>query len=157
MPRPTLDEYFVKMLDLVASRSTCRRRNVACIITNDKGQIISTGYNGVPSGLPHCIDIPCAGAGDKSGDNTRCLAIHAEQNALLQAGSKLYEATRLYCSCSPCFSCAKLIAGTKIKRIVAKELYADVQGLELLRAAGVNLYIATFTSKGEMYIAKSAI
>lgn len=141
MQRPTLDEYFTQMLDLVATRSTCRRRHVACIITDDKGHIISTGYNGVPSGFPHCIDSPCAGAGDQAGDNSKCLAIHAEQNALLQAGSKLKEATRLYCSCSPCFNCAKLIAGTNIKRIVVKEIYADTAGIDLLRLAGVEVIV----------------
>lgn len=124
MKRVSLDDYFLKMLDLVASRSTCARRAVAAIITDGDGHILSTGYNGVPAGLPHCVDVPCPGADRPSGvDLDLCEAIHAEQNALLQC-HRLDLARVLYCSVVPCYPCAKLIANTSIAKVVVKESYA---------------------------------
>jgi dCMP deaminase len=120
-----LDDYFLKMLDLVASRSTCARRAVAAIITDATGHVLSTGYNGVPAGMPHCTDVPCPGANRPSGiDLDLCEAIHAEQNALLQC-YRLDLARVLYCSVVPCYPCAKLIVNTSILRIVVKEDYAS--------------------------------
>lgn len=131
-PRPDLMNYFLQMLDLIASRGTCIRRKVAAIITDQKGHILSTGYNGVPSGVLHCIGNPCPGVVDKPGDSSNCMAIHAEQNALLQC-QNLDKAYFMYCSCTPCFTCAKMIANTNIKMIVCKERYADQRGVEVLQ------------------------
>lgn len=141
MTRPSLDEYYLAMLKLVASRATCRRRQVAAILTDAKGVLISTGYNGVPSGMPHCIDAPCRGATDQAGNNDNCLAIHAEQNCLLRAGDRLRYAHTLYCSTVPCFNCAKLVVSAGIKKVVAASVYADQRGLELLRQAGVMISV----------------
>jgi len=105
-------EYYLQMLALVASRGTCARRQVAAILTDTEGRILATGYNGPPSGYPHCRDhIPCPGALDPAGDTARCVAIHAEQNAIVQAGlsGNLARAAILYCTCSPCLNCAKLL------------------------------------------------
>lgn len=140
MSRPSLDEYYMNMLALVASRSTCSRRAVGAIVTDERGHLIATGYNGVPSKIPHCVDVPCAGATDAKGDTSRCIAIHAETNSIVQAGDRLRDATRMYCTCSPCFSCCKLIATTNIRRIVFRSLYADREGLSLFRALGVQLF-----------------
>jgi len=123
--RLSRDDYFLTILDLVAARSTCARRAVGAIITDGDGHVLSLGYNGVPRGFPHCVDVPCLGAADKAGDTSRCMAVHAEVNALIQC-SRLDLAHSLYCSCSPCFSCAKAIANTPIKRVVCRELYADL-------------------------------
>lgn len=131
--RPTLDEYMLQLLPLLASRGTCRRRRVAAIVTDDKGHLLGCGYNGVPPGFPHCLDQPCPGADDRSGDNTRCEALHAESWAIVQAGDRLKQATRLYCSCTPCFSCAKLIVTVGIPCVVVTELYhGDLSGLRYL-------------------------
>lgn len=134
--RPSRDEYFVQMLDLVASRSTCARRAVGAIIIDEIGHILSTGYNGVPRGFQHCTETPCLGATDKPGDTSRCDATHAEMNALLQC-FRLDLAHTIYVSCSPCFTCAKLIANTSIRRVVCCEMYADEH--EVLREAGIEL------------------
>lgn len=134
--RPDLDTYFMAMLKLVASRSTCVRRQVGAIITDDAGRVLSTGYNGVPSGFPHCIDAPCLGANDEKGDSSRCLSVHAEANALLQC-TRLDLARWMYCSCSPCFTCAKLICNTPINRVIYGEEYADQMGLRVLHTKGV--------------------
>jgi dCMP deaminase len=133
--------YYLEMLKLVANRSTCIRRKVAAIITDRDGHVLSTGYNGVPRNFEHCIDIPCSGAGDKPGDNTKCMAVHAEQNALLQCND-LDKAYVLYCSCVPCFSCAKMIANTNIALVICVENYADKAGQELLIEAGIILEVS---------------
>lgn len=133
MPRPSLDEYMLQLLPLFASRGTCLRRRVAAIVTDEAGHLLGTGYNGPPSGRPHCINLPCQGASDKPGDNSKCEAIHAEMNAILQAGFKLAQATRLYCSCTPCFTCAKLIVTAHIPQVTVCELYhGDLSGLRYL-------------------------
>ena len=136
--RPTKDEYFLKMLRLVASRSTCGRRAVGAIIVDEHGHILATGYNGVPMGMIHCIDSPCPGRGDQPGDSSRCLAVHAEQNALMQC-SRLDLADTIYVSNTPCFTCAKMIANTNIRRVVSAEPYADKEGRAVLAAAGKRL------------------
>jgi len=128
--------YFFNILDQVASRSTCVRRAVGAIITDEEGHILATGYNGPPSDFDHCTDHPCRGAGDKPGDTSNCMAVHAEQNALLQC-LRPELAHTMYCTCVPCFVCAKMIANTKIKTIFAKQSYADERGLDVLLLAGI--------------------
>lgn len=122
--RPSIDEYFINMVKLVASRSTCYRRNVGAIFVNNRNHIIATGYNGVPSGFPHCNEIhKCEGALAKSGEKLdSCNAIHAEQNALLQC-SNVYEIESAYLTTSPCMTCVKLLLNTSCKRIVFIEEY----------------------------------
>lgn len=138
--RPTIDEYFVAMLKLVAARSTCARRAVGAIVVDEHKHVIATGYNGTPSGFAHCIDEACPGARDPAGDTRRCLSVHAEINAIIQA-SQLKDAHTLYVSCTPCFSCAKAIANTCIKRIVALEEYNDRDALLVLEAANITVFI----------------
>lgn len=129
--RPTLDEFYLSLLDNLASRSTCARRRVAAIITDVRGRVLSMGYNGVPRGVTHCTDSPCDGVSDPPGNSSRCLAVHAETNALLQCRD-LESACVIYCSCMPCFGCAKMILNTNIRRVVAKEKYAESEGGKLL-------------------------
>jgi dCMP deaminase len=123
------------MLELVASRSTCIRRAVGAIITDKDGHVLSTGYNGVPKDFDHCTDLPCLGAKDKPGDTSNCMAVHAEQNALLQC-SNLLSAHTIYCTMSPCFVCAKLIANTNIEQIICVDSYSDIRGLKVLMDRG---------------------
>lgn len=132
--------YFLQMLKLVASRSTCIRRAVGCIITDKDGHVLSTGYNGTPRNFDHCTDNPCAGSNDKPGETSNCLAVHAEQNALLQC-SDLTRAHTIYCTCTPCFVCAKLIANTEIRTAICEQKYADQRGLKLLLDAGISVIV----------------
>ncbi len=135
MSRKSIDQYYLEMLALVASRSTCPRRAVAAIIVDRRGQVLSTGYNGVPSGYPHCLEQPCPGTRDQPGDSSNCMAIHAEQNALLQC-KDLDRADVIYCSTMPCFTCSKLIANTPIKHVFYLEPYPDERGAGLLAYLG---------------------
>ena len=138
--RLTHDQYYLKMLDLVAARSTCVRRAVGAIIVDQDFHVLSTGYNGVPRHHPHCIEEPCLGAEDPRGDTTRCFAVHAEINAIMQCAD-INRAYCMYVSCTPCFECAKAIANTGIRRIVATEVYTGA-GYTMLQVAGVKIEIA---------------
>lgn len=140
--RPSHDAYFLQMLALVASRSTCPRRSVGAILVSDENVVLATGYNGVPRGFDHCTEHPCPGVLDEKGETSRCHAVHAEVNAVLQC-SRLGDAATLYVSCTPCFSCAKMIANTGIRRIVVLEEYADRLGLRLLESSGISVEVMT--------------
>ena len=147
MKRPTWDEYFMKITLIVAERSTCLRRKVGAIIVKDK-KIVSTGYNGAPKGLDHCLEIGCLREkmGIPSGERHElCRGAHAEQNAIIQAavsGTSMEGAT-MYCTDSPCSTCTKMIINAGIKRLVLGKKYPDELGEELVREAGIEtVYLA---------------
>jgi len=138
--RISVDEYFMEIAKVVAKRSTCLRRQIGAVIVKNK-IIVSTGYNGAPRGLPHCLDIGCLRdeLGIASGERHEvCRGVHAEQNALIQAGRSAEGAT-LYVNAYPCKICAKLIINAGIKRVVVSGEYSDTEGLDLLRDAGVEV------------------
>jgi len=142
MNRPSWDEYFMEMAELTAKRSTCSRRSVGAVIVKDK-HAIATGYNGAPRGIAHCEERGgCLRQklGVPSGQRHElCMALHAEQNAIIQAarlGISIEGAT-LYCTHQPCVICAKMIINSGIKRIVYSEGYPDQFSMELLKEAGV--------------------
>jgi len=142
MSRPTKDEYFMAMARLVATRTTCLRRAVGCVLVDARGHVRATGYNGVGAGLPHCnqhdpfdltgYPMACEGAFAGSGIALdTCQAIHAEQNALLQC-SDIWAIDVCYCTTFPCVSCTKLLLGTSCRRIVYAEDYAQREAAERL-------------------------
>ena len=134
--RLDVDSYFLQMAQLVAQRSTCRRRSVGCVLVDSNNHVVATGYNGVPTHFPHCLDSPCLGADSPSGtDLDLCLAVHAEQNALLQLRSNDF--LTAYLTVSPCVTCAKMIANSKISRIVAQESYTQASAFSILKQANI--------------------
>jgi dCMP deaminase len=139
--RVSKDEYFMNIAIEVSRRSTCTRRQIGAIVVSDVGEIKSSGYNGNPRGLPHCHEIGCIR--DKLGipSGTRletCTAVHAEQNALIQAGTNSREST-IYSTIVPCPICARMILNAQISRVVYIDDYSDLAGIELLKQAGVKL------------------
>jgi len=123
--RPSKDEYFIDMALLVSERSTCLRRKVGAVLINKRKHVLATGYNGVASGQPHCLDIPCIGANSASGtDLDLCEAVHAEQNALLQC-KNVFEIDTCYVTVSPCMTCTKLLLNTSCQTIIFEEDYVD--------------------------------
>ncbi|MFH0873198.1 MAG: cytidine/deoxycytidylate deaminase family protein [bacterium] len=141
--RPIWQEYFLEITRLVAKRSTCLRRQVGALIVKDK-RILATGYNGAPSGLPHCLDVGCLreNLGVPSGERHEiCRGIHAEQNAILQAA--LYgvaiKGAMLYCTHQPCSLCAKMVINTGICQILYSGDYPDELATTMLTEAGVEL------------------
>lgn len=139
--RPTWDEYFMEITQLVAKRSTCLRRQVGAVLVKDR-RILTTGYNGSPSGLAHCSETGCLREKLKvpSGErNELCRGIHAEQNALVQAalhGVNIQGAT-LYVTHQPCVVCAKMLINAGIVEIVSSGDYPDALARELLEEAGI--------------------
>ncbi|MDD3087118.1 MAG: cytidine/deoxycytidylate deaminase family protein [Candidatus Omnitrophica bacterium] len=141
--RPSWDEYFMEMAKLVAKRSTCLRRSVGAVLVKDK-RILATGYNGAPRGLKHCIDIGCMRQKLRIPSGQRhelCRALHAEQNALIQAS--LYgisvEGSLLYATNQPCVICAKMLINAGIKEIIIGEGYPDKMAMDFLRQAGIRV------------------
>jgi len=138
--RPGWDEYFLSLAELAATRSTCLRRRVGALLVADR-RVLATGYNGPPRGLPHCREAGCLRESLQVPSGQRheiCRAIHAEQNAILQAahyGVPIREAT-LYCTHQPCAICAKLILNLDIHRLVLRGDYPDQLALDLLREGG---------------------
>ena len=137
--RESKQSYFLKIAALVATRATCPRRAVGCVITNSFGHIKATGYNGVPKNMAHCIDTPCGGEISKSSEGlSSCMATHAEQNALLQCDDVM-DIDTIYCTTSPCIHCAKLIANTSCKALVYTNKYSDFSGTALLESLGIKV------------------
>lgn len=142
-PRPSWDEYFMEITRLVATRSTCLRRKVGAIIVKDK-QILTTGYNGVPKKIEHCLDSGCLRERMKIPSGTRhelCLGIHAEQNAIVQAAvhGVSIAGAKIYCTHHPCIICAKLIINAGIQKVIIAEGYPDDLSEKLLKAANVEV------------------
>lgn len=140
--RPSKDEYFLCQAKLVATRGTCVRRQVGCILVDERGHVLSTGYNGPPAGMEHCIDSPCDGATCPPGEGLdKCEAVHAEQNALLQCPD-VYKIHTAYVTTSPCIHCVKLLMNTSCQRIVFLEKYSHSEPKNLwLEADGEWIHI----------------
>lgn len=131
--RPSWDEYFLNIAEVVSTRSTCPRRSVGAVLVRDR-QILSTGYNGAPRGLGHCIDVGCL---MRDGHCVR--ASHAEMNAIAQAafhGVRVKGAT-LYCTDKPCLICTKLLINAGIVKIVYLRDYPDEDSEQMLQDAHI--------------------
>jgi dCMP deaminase len=143
--RPSWDEYFMAIAEEVARRSTCLRRTVGAVLVVEK-RILATGYNGAPSGVPHCSETGCLRQqmAVPSGERHElCRGLHAEQNAVIQAakhGVRIAGAT-LYTTHHPCSLCAKIAINAGIERIVCRRDYPDDLGKSLLATSGVRLEI----------------
>ncbi|MFC2021683.1 cytidine/deoxycytidylate deaminase family protein [Chloroflexota bacterium] len=143
MTRPGTDEYFLKIASVVAERSTCHRHHVGAVAVKDK-QILTTGYNGAPSGLKDCLELGCLRdeMNIPSGERHEiCRGIHAEQNVIIQAalhGVSL-EGSTIYATHTPCNLCAKMLVNAKIKRLVGFGEYSDNTFIDLFQEAGIEV------------------
>ena len=142
--RPSWDQYFMLITRQVADRSTCNRAKVGAVIVRDKN-ILATGYNGAPAGLPHCIDVGCLiyESRTPSGDiEENCFrTIHAEINAIAQAaknGAWIRDA-HIYITHTPCIHCFKVLINTGIKRVLYEKPYKLPTLEELRRHSDVEL------------------
>jgi dCMP deaminase len=147
MARPDWDRYFLDLCEAVSKRSTCDRGKTGCVIVKDK-RIMTTGYVGSPTGLPHCDEVghDMRKVFDDSGNvSQHCVrTLHAEQNAIIQGakfGISLDGAT-LFGKMTPCRRCAMMIINSGIKRVVCEKHYhADKDTIELLKLAGIELVV----------------
>lgn len=130
--RPTWDSYFMRLADLAALRSNCMKRRVGCVVVRGN-RVIATGYNGTPRHLTNCNEGGCprCNMGNGSGANlSTCLCLHAEENALLEAGRDRIAGTHpeetsvLYCNTCPCLTCSIKIVQSGIKEVVYAQSYS---------------------------------
>ena len=141
--RPSWNKFFMDIVELVKTRSTCLRRQVGAVIVKDR-RILATGYNGAPVGIKHCSEVGCLrqDRGIPSGERHELYrAMHAEQNAIVQAamsGTSILGAT-MYVSSQPCSLCAKMIINSGIKKIMFKGDYPDKLAMDMLKESGVRV------------------
>jgi len=143
-PRPTWDQYFMKIARVVASRSNCMKRKVAALIVSD-GRIISTGYNGTPRGTVNCNEGGCPRCnafGESGVSLSDCFCSHAEENAIVQSAYHgiTIKAATLYTTFSPCLLCTKMIINSGLGEVVYNEAYPlGGEALRLLKQAHVHI------------------
>ena len=154
MYRPTVDEYFIVMAMHAASRASCARRRVGCVLVNHLKHVLSTGMNGPDSGAVNCTTAPCEGAFSPSGENLgACSAIHGEINALLQ-GSDVQAIKTAYVTTSPCIECTKALLNTSCERIVYLTKYSNSHdsAIEKWKSRGRIIQAITECSHNSDYI-----
>lgn len=145
--RPSWDEYFISMVDVIGARGTCDRGRSGTVIVKDK-RILTTGYVGSPIGFPHCDEVGHEMHTVVNEDGTKsqhCIrTAHAEQNAINNAArvGVALEGATLYCKMIPCYKCAQSIVNVGIVRLVAKKDYhAGKKTKQILRQAKVKFEI----------------
>jgi dCMP deaminase len=141
--RPSWNDYFMGIADLVAGRATCIRRKVGAVLVKDR-RILCSGYNGAPAGLPHCKETGClrrqlnVPSGVK---HELCRGVHAEQNVIIQAAyhGVAVAGASLYCTNQPCSICAKMLINAGIQEIYFRDGYDDPLAMDMFDRAGVAL------------------
>ncbi len=163
--RPSVDRYFMDLAHHVARRSTCIRRSVGAVIVKDKN-LLTTGYNGAPRGVTHCVLTGCIRMGNPnlelyevktsreikdffshypeipSGQNHElCTGVHAEQNAIIQAAyfGLSIKGSDVYITTFPCVICARMIINSGIRRVLFDSEYIDPLSRELLEESGISI------------------
>ena len=141
--RPSWDEYFLELAELVSKRSTCLRRFVGAVLVKEKN-ILATGYNGAPSGIKHCAETGCLRDKLKIPSGQRhelCHGLHAEQNVILQAAlhGVSTKDSQLYVTNQPCMICAKMLINAGIKEVIISDGYPDELAAQFLKAAKIKV------------------
>lgn len=135
MTRPSWDRYFMDMAIMVATRATCPRAQVGCVLAVDH-RAITTGYNGSVAGAPHCNEVGCLMVAD------HCVrTLHAEQNAIIQAakiGVSVAGSTA-YCTHLPCLLCAKMLINAGVIKVIYNVYYEDKHSLNFFEQAHVKV------------------
>jgi dCMP deaminase len=134
--RISRDEMYLRIAETVALRGTCNRLQVGAVIVKDNG-IVSEGYVGAPTNLPHCIDVGCI-----EGKDGGCIrTVHAEANAIIKAAKygKSTDGATMYCTHSPCSVCAAMMINAGIKRLVYRNRYRDEKPLDILSKVGITI------------------
>jgi len=142
-PRPSWEEYFMEIARVVATRSSCLRRQVGAVLVKNR-QILATGYNGVPRGIAHCEERGCLRdeLGIPSGERQElCRGLHAEQNAIIQAAyhGAAINGAEVYTTLRPCITCAKMLINAGVLVVYYCGDYPDALAMELFEEAGTQL------------------
>lgn len=145
--RPDWDHYFMNIAEQVKLRCTCMSAKKGAIVVKEK-MILSTGYNGTPKNVKHCVDGGCQrctsrhlGKMNSGQYKEPCICCHSEENAIVQAAYNGVSTNGawMYCTFTPCVVCAKMIINAGITEVVMKVLYPDDSGTKLLKEAGIVL------------------
>lgn len=140
--RPLSEEIYMNIARESATRATCLSRRTGAVLVSAKGHVISIGYNGVPTGVPHPVKCDRLRAGIGSGQSLDgCMCGHAEENAIVHASLNGADPAggTLYTILSPCSRCARMIINAKVSEIVYEKLYSDEQSMEMLANSGVKV------------------
>lgn len=147
--RPSWDEYFMQLAEVIKKRSNCLRTPYGALIVKDN-RIITTGYNGTPHGIKDCFDGGCDRCLKREKGEIKtheyqesCICIHAEQNAIIQAAylGISTKGSTMYATISPCSSCVKLIINAGIIRYIYSKPHHDKEGVNLLKKAGIGVSV----------------
>ena len=143
--RPSWDSYFMKIAEDVATRSTCLRRQVGAVIVKDK-RILTTGYNGAPTGISHCNEQNCLRIihNVPSGERHElCRGLHAEQNAIIQAAyyGVSVKGANIYITHQPCSICTKMLINSGIESFIFRTPYKDFLAQQMIAEAGIKCRI----------------
>ena len=144
-------EYFMQITFLVAQRSTCLRRKVGAMAVKDR-HILATGYNGAPSGIPHCLETGCLREqmGIPSGERHEiCVGLHAEQNVIIQAavhGISLSGA-EIYCTHQPCLICTKMLINCGVAGVYFARADPDDLATKMATQSGISFQLMEFSSE----------
>lgn len=145
--RPGWDSYFMSLAKLASERTNCMKRRVGCVVARNQ-RVVATGYNGTPSGVTNCWSGGCPRCNNAQSVSSSqggialdlCLCLHAEENAIIEAGRDRCENATLYCNLFPCVLCAKKIVQAGISRVVFERHYAmDAASSHLLQAGNVKV------------------
>lgn len=135
MSRTDWDEYFMNIATQAATRASCDRKHVGCVLVVDR-QLVATGYNGSIVGLPHCDEV-----GHQMEDNHCVRTVHAEMNAVAQAAKRgvAIDGATAYVTASPCWPCFKVLVNAGVKRIVFGEFYRDEKIFAAAKELGMDV------------------
>ncbi|WAQ81384.1 hypothetical protein PtA15_1A725 [Puccinia triticina] len=155
--RPSWDTYFTSLANLASLRSNCMKRRVGAVLVTVDKRVLSTGYNGTPRGMVNCNEGGCGRCNGKNyapgrltsrdkvvagcGENLEeCLCLHAEENALLEAGRDRITNSTLYCNTCPCLRCSIKIVQCGVKEVIYSQSYSmDQQAQKIFLEAGIKL------------------
>ncbi|CZR60766.1 probable dCMP deaminase [Phialocephala subalpina] len=159
--RPSWDQYFMQLASLAAQRSNCMKRRVGCVLVREK-RVISTGYNGTPRGLKNCGEGGCPRCNEGQGSGVglgTCLCLHAEENALLEAGrERIRGGAILYCDTCPCLTCSIKITQVGISEVVYSQGYSmDTETAAVFKEAGVRLRQFVPPPNGMIHLEKQSL
>lgn len=154
--RPSWDQYFMDITEVVASRSTCLRRQVGAVIVKDK-RLLTSGYNGAPKNLAHCAATGCIRAEYDIPSGQRhelCRGLHAEQNAIIQAAlhGVAIDGATIYCTHQPCSACSKMILNAGIVRVVYANAYPDPLAEQLMTEANIENVFFSIAEQSRMEV-----
>jgi dCMP deaminase len=140
--RPSWDDYFINIAVETSKRATCPRKAVGAVVTVNN-RIVSTGYNGSPPRTPHCTENGCILV-----DNHCVRVLHAEANAVINAGPMHDKFATIYCTLYPCDECAKLILAAGISRVVYKDMYPNEITRRIFVLAKKVITVEQYVNKG---------